>query len=287
VDLDADGDQDILSGSYSRMSTDMAGLFQVLWRQADGSFRQAAELKGTDDQPLIIAHESDIERICTRPMAVDWDADGDLDLVVGNFLGTFYLFTGEGQGRFLPDAQQIMSSEGGPLQIHGQHSDPFPIDWDRDGDIDLVSGSSQGGVQWAENTAGPDKPPEFQSFSSLIAAGPAVPYGEPLEEAALKGPATSTRVWVDDINGDGKLDLLVGDSVTLIARAEGLTEEDFNRKKAEWERQWAEAGQRLQDAGDDEEAQAEAHQKLQELYGKRSEFITEDATGFVWLYLQK
>jgi len=33
VDLNNDGYRDILSGSYSRMETNMAGLFQVLWEK--------------------------------------------------------------------------------------------------------------------------------------------------------------------------------------------------------------------------------------------------------------
>ena len=37
MDLDGDGHLDILSGSYSRMDTDMAGLFQVLYGNPDGT----------------------------------------------------------------------------------------------------------------------------------------------------------------------------------------------------------------------------------------------------------
>ena len=88
MDIDGDGHRDILSGSYSRMENSMAGLFQVLYGKADGTFRKAEVLKGTDGQPLIIpANDNDqlTEKICTRPFAVDWDGDGHLDLVVGNF----------------------------------------------------------------------------------------------------------------------------------------------------------------------------------------------------------
>jgi len=53
VDLDGDGNRDILSGSYSRMGEDMAGLFQVLWGQRGGKFKKAAELNGTDGKPLV------------------------------------------------------------------------------------------------------------------------------------------------------------------------------------------------------------------------------------------
>jgi hypothetical protein len=43
-----------------------------------------------------------------------------------------------------------------------------------------------------------------------------------------------TRVWVADVNGDGKLDLIVGDSVTLIAPAKGVSVEEFKKKFAAW-----------------------------------------------------
>jgi len=76
-----------------------------------------------------------VKKICTRPWAVDWDHDGDLDLLVGNFKGTFYLFKGEGKGKFSPDSEVVKTEGGEELQIDGAHSDPMMVDWD--GDVDL------------------------------------------------------------------------------------------------------------------------------------------------------
>ena len=150
----------------------MAGLFQVLYGQQEGGFRTATTLNGTDGEPLIIPVEErkyQTENICTRPSAVDWDGDGDLDLVVGNFAGSFYLFKGEGKGKFDPAPELIKSDDNKPLKIAGVHSDPFVIDWDGDGDLDLLSGSSSGGVQWAENHADSgQKRPVFKAFATLI-----------------------------------------------------------------------------------------------------------------------
>ena len=289
MDLDGDGQRDILSGSYSRTGEEsMAGLFQVLRGQPDGTLKEPEVLNGTDDKPLIIPADDEnwTENICTRPFAVDWDGDGNLDLVVGNFVGTFYLFKGQGQGKFLPEPEQIKAG-GEPLKIEGYHSDPFVVDWDGDGDLDVLSGSGQGGVQLADNRAGPGKPPRLQSFRWLIKAGPQVEDGEILHDKDLTGPAGDTRIWVDDVNSDGKLDLLVGDSVNLISPAGKLSEKEFKKKYAEWKKSITRAAQQLNSTLEDEDAQNAARERYQKLYSDRSEFMDEDRTGFVWLYLQK
>jgi hypothetical protein len=288
VDLDGDGRRDILSGCYSRMEKAMAGLFQVLSGQPDGTFKKAVALCGTDGKPLIIPVERDnwTENICTRPFAVDWDGDGHLDLVVGNFVGTFYLFKGQGKGKFLPKPMQITAGEA-PLRIEGHHSDPFVVDWDGDGDLDLLSGSSAGGVQWAENRAGPGTPPQLEPFRALIKHGRQPEHGQILREADLHEPLSCTRIWVDDFNSDGKLDVFVGDDVTLISPAGNLTEGEFKKKFADWSKSANEAATQLNSAGNDQKKLGEAQQRYQKLYSRRSEFIKEEMTGFVWLYLQK
>ncbi len=126
MDLDGDGRRDILSGSYSRRGNDhMAGLFQVLYGKPDGTFRKAEVLKGTDGEPLIIPVRSKPGKgddwangICTRPFAVDWDGDGHLDLVVGTFPGLFYLFKGQGHGKFLPKPEEMKAGDR-PLKFEG------------------------------------------------------------------------------------------------------------------------------------------------------------------------
>lgn len=287
MDINGDGIRDILSGSYSRLEKDMAGLFQVLYGEKDGTFRRAQVLNGTDGEPLIIPIEGSnqqTENICTRPFAVDWNSDGHLDLVVGNFSGTFYWFEGEGKGKFVPEPAIIEAGDS-PLRIAGAHSDPFVIDWDGDGDMDLLSGSSNGGIQWAENHAGKGKTPELKTFEALIEPGRRTAYGEPLSEADLKGPTQSTRVWVDDVNSDGKLDLLVGDSVTLMAPTNGQSDEEFNKQFTEWRKEFEAALTALRNSTD--ENRAKLSKERREIRESRNTFMNEEHTGFVWLYLQR
>src|SRR5437588_3659187 len=270
------------------MDKDMAGLFQVLYGKGDGTFRKAEVLKGTDGKPLIIPTKDEDQlagAICTRPFAVDWDGDGHLDLVVGNFSGTFYWFKGQGKGKFLPKPQLIKSG-GSPLRIKGRHSDPFVIDLNGDGALDLVSGSSDGGVYWARNKAGKGKMPDLEPFRPLIKPGKSVKHGQLLRESDLTGPTHATRVWVADVNGDGKLDLLVGDCVTLVSPANGISDTEFKRKYADWEKEFKAALEGLNSARD-AKSREKANEEYRKVNGQRSTFMREEMTGFVWLYLQK
>jgi hypothetical protein len=266
----------------------MAGLFYLLRGLPGRKFKKAVTVDGTDGQPLIIPAQGDdwIKNICTRPFAVDWDGDGDLDLVVGNFAGTFYVFKGKGKGKFLAKPEEIKVG-GQPLKIEGHHSDPFVVDWDGDGDLDLLSGSSEGGVQWAENRAGAGKVPELERFRTLIEHVPRGELGSFTREADVKAPSSCTRVWVDDFNSDGKLDVLVGDNVTLVSPVEKITEKAFKKRFDAWNKSLTETSRLMSANQPDAKKQIEAQQRLQTLYNERSEFMKEDRTGFVWVYLRK
>jgi len=288
VDLNGDGEMDILSGSYSGDGLqEMAGLFQVLWGVRGGNFKKATALKGTDGKPLIIqpvggGQDADLPRICTRPAAVDWDGDGNLDIVSGNFEGTFYLFRGEGKGKFSPKSERVSVGDE-PLKIAGMHSDPFFVDWDGDGDLDLLSGSGQGGVSLAENTAGKGKEMSFSKFKELVEVENK--SRTQWTDEPVSGPASSTRIWADDVNGDGKLDLLVGDNIRLQSPAGGLSKEESQEKLKVWDKESAELAKEWDKVK--EEERGALREKFNNLWKKRAEFLKDEGTGFVWVYYQK
>lgn len=263
----------------------MAGLFQVLYGKGKGVFEEAKVLNGTDGEPLVIPHDDEnevVRGICTRPWAVDWDDDGDLDLLVGNFEGSFYLFRGEGEGQFQPGSEQILTGSD-PLRIDGAHSDPMMVDWDGDGDLDLLSGSSNGGAQWAENIAEANEEPLFETFRQLVPGNPYREMGELVGVGDLKAANRNTRVWAADLNEDGKLDLLIGDEVTLTSMANGLSLPEYEKKLGDWQKA-SSAHHAIKVTAENEESHRD---KSRELYFSRSEFLDEDRTGFVWLYLRK
>ncbi len=293
MDLNNDGIADLLSGSYSRNEQPMAGLFQVLWGQAEGEFSKAKTLTGSDGKDLEIPHDGEdqvTESICTRPFAVDWNGDSLLDLIVGVFSGSFYLFRGEEGNTFSPIPVRL-EGEGAPLKVDGAHGDPFVIDWDGDGDLDLISGSDHGGVQWAENLAEVQQAPQLSGFKPLIPGRVMRGSSELVDEDSLTGPEHAYRVWIDDLNSDGKLDFLVGDNVTLRRVAEGVSEEDFPVRYREWEKRFSKVSEELQSFSEKTETESDAlnaiRERFQKIYEGRQEFMVEERTGYIWVFLQK
>jgi hypothetical protein len=289
VDLDADGFPDILSGSYSRHESPMAGTFQVLMGSSSG-FAAAKTLNGNDGSPLVIPYDKDdgdaiVRGICTRPFAVDWDGDGHLDILSGNFEGSFYWFRGTGKGGFEPGPSRMTDASGDDLHVP-MHSDPFVVDWDGDGDLDILSGSADGGVFLAENTAGSGKAPALTAFRPLIPAAKAHRQQPEVGAGLPSGPSGSTRVWAADVDGDGKLDILLGDSVTLLHPAEGVSLEDARKGHAAIQEQYAKLAARG-DGEPGEEEQEKLAAEYSRLYEESKKFVRNEMTGHVWLYRRK
>ncbi len=259
----------------------MAGLFQVLWGTDEGTFAKPAVLEGTDGEPLIIpaGKKQVTDKICTRPTAVDLDGDGRLDIVSGNFKGTFAVFAGAGRGRFAPEPKWL-EANGSKLRVDA-HSDPFFIDWDADGDLDLISGASGGGVFLFLNQ-GSAKAPKFGKRQELLQA-PGRQSGTQFGEDHLTGPQRGTRVWVDDINGDGRFDILIGDNTSISNPAEGLDEETARARLQEWQKKSTELSRAMFKAKDRKAAQ----NTYREHSKARQKIITTESTGFVWVMYQK
>jgi hypothetical protein len=288
VEFDGDGKLDILSGCYSDQDQDpMAGVFWLMKGLGEGQVAAPVLLKGTDGKPLLMhrakSNDDNITRaICSHPYAVDWDADGDLDILSGNFEGTYFFFRNTGSAEkpsFEPAPTQVMTTAGLPLRIPSAHSSVHLVDWDGDGDVDLLSGSSNGSVHWAENEASGKSEPKFKAMQQLIAPTELSKEEVPPEKAELpKASGSNTRVFASDVNGDGKLDLLVGDGVNLRQRAAGVSEETYRQREKQWQADY-EALMKLPSES--------RNGKFSALWQRRATFLQDESTGFVWLYLRK
>jgi hypothetical protein len=189
VDLDEDGKGDLLSGSYS------PGKLFVFRGLGGGKFAEGEVLKGADGEPLIPGHAATVH-------AVDWDGDGDLDLICGNIRGGVVWFANQGSDAEPKYGPKTPVEAGGkPLRVGGD-SGPVTADWDGDGTLDLLVGSGDGSVVFCRGVAaGKGKAPKLEAPVTII---PKTERNQP------GGIGIRSKVCPVDWNGDGKLDLLAG-----------------------------------------------------------------------------
>ena len=143
--------------------------------------------------------------IISAPSLADFDDDGDLDVLAGTFNGTFAFF----ENTAGPDASATFAPpKVNPFGLSdvGFAAAPSVGDLDGDGDLDVLSGNSQGNFFFFENTAGPGATPIFAPAQTN-------PFG-----LANTNPGSSERSVGDlgDLDGDGDLDVLAGSSLGLL-----------------------------------------------------------------------
>jgi hypothetical protein len=138
------------------------------------------------------------------------------DLIVIGEGGTFYYqFTGRFDDRDQPiyTDQAYLLEKNAPLS-HSSLPVINTVDWDSDGDIDIVSGDSVGFVSLLEN-AGSTAQPRFLAPVKLRAGGEIIRI-RPGYYGSLQGPGEAnwgyTCPTVVDWNGDGLPDIVMSDS---------------------------------------------------------------------------
>ena len=143
---------------------------------------------------------------------LDWDADGDFDLIVGNDAGGLFLRENRGTPKafaYATEAVTLRTADDQPAVVPGGYAMPIAVDWNGDGLTDLVSGNKAGEVFWFENV-GTKQEPELETPRRLVQSS---------QDEGL-GRGKSAQVEVCDWDGDGDLDLLVGDAHVQVVDGE-------------------------------------------------------------------
>jgi len=221
-DYDGDGDLDLIVGvgDWTDYGWDNAYDSNGIW--TNGPLHGYVYLilnKGTTKSPVYAepirltaaGKVIDVYGMPT-PNLADFDGDGDLDLLCGEFIDKFTYFENIGTRR------EPRYAAGRYLQFNGRALTmdlcmivPVALDWDKDGDVDLVVGQEDGRVAFVENTGKlVDGTPQFLApvFFQQVA--------DELKFGALVTPYSC------DWDGDGDEDLICGNTAGYIGFIENL-----------------------------------------------------------------
>jgi len=202
VDFDNDGDLDLLCGEFRDSFT----YFQNTGSRTEPVYAEGQKLKH-DGQLLTM----DLEMI--TPSAIDWDKDGDTDLICGDEDGrvAFIENTGklvDGVPQFLPPRyfqQQASEVKFGAL------STPYGVDWDGDGDEDIICGNTAGYIGFIENLGGGEQA-KWAAPVRMKADGKTIRILAG-ENGSIQGPCESkwgyTTLSVADWDGDQLPDIMI------------------------------------------------------------------------------
>ena len=198
MDLDDDGVLDVISGRY------LPGTVYWFRGVEDGTFGPRMELltdeKGGNARAMATAN------------AADFDGDGDFDLIIGNVKGAVFLSTNEGTAKEPKFTERVPLKVGDEPMMVVMKSDPWPVDWNGDGHLDLLVGDEAGDVSFFRGRADGAFEPGVSLFTG-ITVDPKISYGDArkqLDKGERVIPGYRLRVTTADWNADGKLDLLIG-----------------------------------------------------------------------------
>jgi hypothetical protein len=205
ADFDGDGDLDLLCGEF----LDGFTYFENVGSRTAPKYAPGKRPKTPDDHPLVM----DLEMI--TPTAIDWDKDNDEDLIVGDEDGRVAFIENTGRlgtdrtPQFLPP--RYFQQEADDVKC-GALATPVGVDWDGDGDWDIVSGNTAGYIVVFENLSGPDvEKPRWAAPRFLEADGKIIRIVAGLN-GSIQGPCEAkwgyTALSVVDWDGDGLPDVL-------------------------------------------------------------------------------
>ncbi len=213
VDVDADGKRDLLVSSNEPLSSNKNNV----WLYKNNGANQAP-IFGYQGNDFLGSRMFDVGRN-SAPAFFDYEGDGDLDLLVatdvaiddqGNESIGIYLLENVGTVQypvFKVINEDLLQFQNYALTQNLRAVVPTLGDLDGDGDADLLLGNSDGTIWYYRNVAQPNSPAIFAYQTNNF---------EGIDVGDNSAPA------LYDLDGDGDLDLFVGDKTGKIHAYENM-----------------------------------------------------------------
>lgn len=201
-DFDGDGDLDLLCGEF---------LDSFTYFQNVGSRKKPVYAAGKK-----LTHRNEILTMDLQmivPVAFDWDKDGDFDLICGDEDGrvAFIEHTGTCKEGIPLFNKPVYFEQKAKDVKFGALATPYGVDWDDDGDEDIICGNTAGYIGFFENLGGGDNP-KWDRVTLLKAEGRTIRI-QAGPSGSIQGPAEAkwgyTTQTVADWDNDGLLDIVV------------------------------------------------------------------------------
>ena len=202
ADFDGDGDLDLICGEF----LDGLTYFENIGTRTDAHYAKGRPLS-RDGKEI----RMDLQML--QVVSMDWDKDGHTDLIVGQEDGrvAFVRNTGEVEDRMpVFDLPRFFRQEADALKV-GVLPTPVSVDWDGDGDEDLITGDTAGYINFVENIDGGNSP-KWAPPVYLKGGGETIRI-QAGTNGGIQGPCEKkwgyTVVSVGDWNHDGLPDIVL------------------------------------------------------------------------------
>ena len=221
ADYDGDGKTDLVVGieDWSFYGWDDAWNAEGEWQNGPlHGFVFVFRNSGSNEEPKY-EKEFRVQPVdtfgCPSPNFEDFDGDGDLDLLCGEFLDSFTYFENIGS-RTEPQyakGRRIKDAKGSQVRMDLEMIVPVAFDWDKDGDFDLICGDEDGRVALVENlgTLSDERTPIFAQPKYFKQEADEVNFG-----------ALAT-LFSCDWDNDNDTDIIAGNTSGYIAFIENLS----------------------------------------------------------------